>query len=125
MCLIINLYKHLTYQSDTARKDIPCYKVITKNSKGQWTSLFFKRKKWELNKLYTNTGKIDRGATTIYGGYYHSFANINDARCHAREFGGTVAKCIIPKGSQYFSGDCNHDGYGYASRKLKIVKICA
>jgi hypothetical protein len=73
------------------------------------------------SKLIKNDSLVDEGI--------HSFKNLEDANYFASLYGDIfVAKCIIPKGSEYYVGkySSGYDGYvsvSYASDTLKYVEI--
>jgi hypothetical protein len=71
----------------------------------------------EINKQYCN----------IAEGFIHSFKTLDDAKAFVKDvYWSTyaiVVKCVIPKGTYYFSGEDSNGVPGYASCQLKYVKV--
>ena len=119
MCLITNNY--IPY---TAEHDITCYKIYVYVN-GKYVSPYQKCDMPSINELVT-TERQRSGDFYIEKGF-HSFARLEDAEVEAEWFGrssyeGCIAKCIIPKGSNYYWGKFRDD-YSYCSESIKIEKI--
>lgn len=116
-----------------AKHDIVCYKIfrttLSKNKKLKIKSLFHNYK-WEIGKLETITKRAScvycKG--NIYDGYFHSYATLVEANMQlgindgcTNEF---IYECIIPAGTWYYEGIHSDHRNGYASKSLKINKLC-
>ena len=130
-----------------ADEDIICYRGVQVNA-DDWDSLkvWWQRKRGRYNNYTTyfqmapvvigetfiaqpvlrpaKLEWIDCNEGELNGGFVHSFKNKKDAIEFARWRSHVdVVECIIPAGTPYFEG-WNHDGSdGYASTKLKYVKV--
>ncbi len=71
---------------------------------------------------------MDKHQTTIEEGFIHSYRKKEDARRFqkSRAYRCDVVKCIIPKGTYYFTGAGNNSNSlepQYASTQIKYVKV--
>ena len=109
-----------------ANKDIECYKIVRLGYyDGTFNSLFFPQQKWEIGVEY-NAPRKSRNypLNEINSGYFHSYANKRAAMSFDNPFKNCVlVKCIIPKGSTYYSGKNLDLASCFASKKLKVVEI--
>ena len=123
MCL-----KSETIRSKKATSDIVCYKVLLKKSHSL-VSPFYHNFKWKFREIVEPRDKaVYRFISKhIEDGYLHTFSSIYGAedmvkdssmRDHLR-----IYKCIIPEGTYYYKGIQSGGRYGYASKKLKLVKL--
>jgi len=114
-----------------ATRDIVCYKVFV-------ISLDDFLQPTVINSMYHRTNvpwkigvtKTAEKSPFIYcgevkGGYFHSYRDWVDAQQIIKRGDGTrrlmVFKCVIPKGTWYYTG-IHSDGFdGYASKQLRIV----
>lgn len=127
-----------------AKEDIVCYKILIKLKK---KGIFHKSKyrapcsvffTYKLKKLY-DLGKSLRINFNPYPGglpYYivdegfHSFVNLQDAKCMLSEWidtqeGQTIVQCIIPKGAEYVKGrisSSENSPASYVSHQIICVK---
>lgn len=124
MCLKVK-----NVRSKKATEDILCYKVVLKNHNGELTSPFYPKFVWQVG---VETGPNERSIRRfipkdIEGGYLHSFStisgaidlkifNINKGRME-------IYECVIPKGTHYYEGMHSNGFSGYASKKLKLIKL--
>ena len=115
-----------------AINDIPCYKILLRDEKGNFHSPYYPMK-WEVGKTYINTevGIEDVFPTheykDIYNGYYHTYNSLEGCVINAEtDYRASsvhyyVFKAIIPKGSEYYMGKHSAYSYGYASKQLKLT----
>ena len=120
MCLITNNY--IPY---TAEHDITCYKIYVYVN-GKYVSPYQSCDMPGINELVTT--ELQRSGDFYIEKGFHSFACLKDAEVEAEWFGNMhnyescIAKCIIPKGSNYYWGKFRDD-YSYCSESIKIEKI--
>lgn len=124
MCLKVK-----NVRSKKATEDILCYKVVKKNYKGDLISPFYPKFVWQVGvEAGPNENAIRRFIPTdIEGGYLHSFSTISGA-LDMTLFGSDrknlrIYKCVIPKGTHYYEGMHSNGFSGYASKKLKLIKL--
>lgn len=117
-----------------ATKDIECYKVLevdkTSPNNTSYHSYIYYRFEWEMNEVYETTmeKKIDFWTrSVIVNEGFHSYKDYAIAVGVAKYSLNNdviVAKFIIPKGAEYFTGT---EGFktqiGYTSNKIKMVKV--
>lgn len=130
MCLTIklNAIKH------TAKNDIVVYKHVLGTKNDEYFTTYqkanikiggvYQSKLKSYISIFGSDRKVEIGL--------HSFADLSDCRQDAIDelyylLGSNkyvkilVVKCVIPKGSKYYSGD--YVGASYASTSLKYVEI--
>lgn len=122
----------------TAKKDIICYKILIKERKSWIYRIFYKpmyRAPFYINYTYRLKELNDLGKSLIvypyevYGGF-HSFVDIQDAKCKLKDWfdtpgGQTIVKCIIPKGAEYVKGTIDksqNSPASYVSNQIICVK---
>lgn len=111
-----------------AKHDIVCYKVMFRTQANKYFSIYWDRldpwyegkfKKAKYTRPLRYNSYVILGFGEIGDGFFHSYVNeiisCDDEMC--------VCKCIIPKKTYYFEGIHSDGNYGYASKKLKIVKV--
>jgi len=109
-----------------ATKDIICYKILTRYNNKFYTYYRYKRIKIgseyysQILLMYNRLRKqycIEKGL--------HSFKFKKDAMNYLKYFlnYSIVAKCVIPKGSIYYTGTFDYVRYAYASNKIKYLNI--
>jgi hypothetical protein len=121
MCFII-LPNHLHVK--IAKRDIPCYKVLTITSWNKslespyYDEIYFANgdthpviKEVEEFGFNWNHIKIEEGL--------HSYSTYNKAKLAGRQFYKTIHKAIIPKGTEYYYNSIEKE---YVSLKLKVWK---
>jgi len=115
------------------KEDLVCYKVERKHSvKDIWITLY-RNCHLKRNEIISANGcrnYIELSHITISGGYFHSFANLEDAIYELETWGDTyenmrIVKCFIPKGIETFTGFFKYSSEiklnTYASRKIFIT----
>lgn len=113
------------YKLKKAKHDIVCYKVMLNKKSNIFYSIYWNTNEpWYIGEF--KKGKHVWGRDFIFSGeigsgYIHSYKDERDAITSCDDF-LCVCKCIIPKGSYYYEGIHSDGKYGYASKKLKIVK---
>ena len=93
-----------------AKKDFVVYKHIINDGRGYFTS--FRRAKIEIGKTYESELTVDfRVDWSLENSKYsvvetglHSYVNFEDANEQAVHFKEVLVKCIVPKGSIYYTG---------------------
>lgn len=106
-----------------AKEDITVYKVFTSDNRGVFTNFDYSS---NIDKRFDDTSEeriqdTSEGKYLIDKGFIHSCGNINAAIILAYtakdyfEVNFVIRKCIIPKGTKYYS-----DGYEYASKSIVI-----
>lgn len=111
-----------------AEQDIICYKLyILINDK--YVSPYLKCDMPSINELITT--KLQKPGKFHIKEGFHSFAYLEDAEFEVEWLRNThnynnicIAKCIIPKGSKYYTGKFDED-YSYCSDSIKLIEICA
>lgn len=108
-----------------AKKDIVCYKIMFNGRlRNTFHSIY-----WNTNEAW-NIGSFKKGNSIIKrydiideigSGYIHSYKNESDAKKSVDEF--TVCMCVIPKKTYYYEGIHSDGKYGYAAKKMKILKV--
>lgn len=146
MCLYRDKYDPLKIAED----DIVCYKVVTVVKEGRYKFMtkvlrylhLLKRfETWYQDAPVTigetvsaepeytkeELEEIDNQYITIAEGFIHSFTKLNDAKtfvkCSSWATYSIVVKCVIPKGTYYFTGEDSNGVPNYASCQLKYVKV--
>ena len=120
MCLVAN--NNIPY---TAEHDITCYKIYVYVN-GKYVSPYQKCDMPSINELVTT--ELQRSGDFYIEKGFHSFACLEDAEIIADQFitrcnyTTCIAKCIIPKGSKYYSGKFGKD-CSYCSESIKIEEI--
>jgi len=102
----------------------PVFKIFGYDFGTQYLSPFH-RMKYKIGKTYKSDLVVDTDCFDCR--YYvvedglHTFADKDEAKNHVHD-GEVLVKCMIPKGSKYFSG---HFGISQslASEKLTVIKI--
>jgi hypothetical protein len=125
MCLVIKSEHPIV-----AEKPITCYKVLW-HKEDKLYSFVYSTFEWEMNKVHTTTlqegEKLEDGRGTVNQGFHsykdlHSaWLSINRAPCECLEC--LAVECIIPKGAKYYTGEDGDNLEGYASEKLKPIKV--
>ena len=128
-----------------AMKDIETYKVVAKLN-GEVYSPYREKYKWELNqvikdkehpkiikvKFYRDGTRLEKPERKISRGFFHTYPDLLDAKklfSHLSlqemfEYSGyTIVKCVIPKGTLYYTGVDDNNFKCYASRKLKMTDM--
>lgn len=129
MCLVSN-----TLKPKKAKEDIVCYKylkVVENDGITTYHSPFNTQFKWKVgdeyvaeNEKYLRGREISFKRHEISQGYFHTYAKYIDCNCCAG-LRDAICMCVIPKGTYYYKGVVNGGVRdGYASKHLKIVKIC-
>jgi len=137
MCLTLNK----RYKKNTAKKDIVVYKVLFKHFTydieiDKFDTMFetiYQHSIIKIDEIYesnfTIRNSISSGFPEVHKGL-HSYKYIDDAIMEASGWMATtfIAKCIIPKGSEYYVNGKYVPYFGnpskqYASNKLKYIKI--
>ena len=93
--------------------------LIDKEDIAQHTKTFltpYQRANVEIGKTYDSILYKDYDVIT-FG--LHSFSKLKDVKRITR----VIAKCIIPKGSEYYEGTFEDKGISYASNKITYLKI--
>lgn len=122
MCLITKLEHPIV-----AEKDITCYKVLW-HAGDRLFSLYHSEFEWEMDKVHFTTlqegEKLEDGRGTVNQGF-HSYKDLQSALIlMARTFYQCLAvECIIPEGVRYYVGEDGDKRDGYASEKLKPIKV--
>lgn len=107
-----------------ATEPITCYKILNKNL----TSVYHREFKWTVGKTYTSSLRKDKlpirpQEVNIGLHSYPTIGHAKDAYCYSPP-SSLIAECIIPKGARYYEGIHTAPMLnGYASNKLKIIKI--
>ena len=119
MCLITNNY--IPY---TAEHDITCYKIYVYVN-GKYVSPYQSCDMPGINELVIT--ELQRSGDFYIEKGFHSFACLKDAEVEAEWFSVhghevCIAKCIIPKDSNYYWGKFRDD-YSYCSESLIIKEI--
>ena len=133
MCLHVNTLLHDdAFTAKIAEEDIVCYKALIyskteQTGKEYYISPFYS-KTWEKGKTYEAEELWPRDTVVVEDGYFHTYQLLSDAEDLAKMFLGrysemAVAKCIIPKGSEYFVGWDNQSVCCYASKSLRIETV--
>lgn len=106
-----------------ATEDIICYKIIHKDM----TSLFHKEFKWELGKVYhtemtTTLSSFFMNIMVEQG--FHSYSTLKATRegYYSSSEPCIAVKCIIPKGSEYYTGSHGIRD-GYTSERIILNEI--
>ncbi len=136
------LYLRKNYRIQTAKKDIPCYKVIYKRGEKEYLSVF-QMHKVSLGKEYSTDPirAINKSNIRTVEKAFHSFASKKDAIIFSRKLKWTnpvttikvlVIETIIPKGTKYYEGTFDYiddiNNYkkisvpSYASQKIIYTK---
>ena len=126
MCLF--KLKHKSYQ--IATEDIVVYKILNNDMKSPY-QLF----QYELNHLYKKHWDEDfisycNENSYLGGNMFHSCVDLNYCNYLYRNNDSQIlVKCIIPKGSKYYTGIVvlNTDGQSYkefSSNQIIIKEIC-
>lgn len=104
---------HLLKRFETWYQDAPITLGETVSAEPEYT-------KQELEE-------IDKRYITIAEGFIHSFKTLDDAKTFVKRAYlsayATIVKCVIPKGTYYFTGEDSNGVPGYASCQLKYVKV--
>lgn len=122
MCLVSN-----TLKPKKAKKDIVCYKYLKVVEGDGIHSPFNTQFKWKIGDEYVaENEKYRRGRYEISQGYFHTYAKYTDCYyCANRHTDAIICMCVIPKGTYYYEGMVNGGVCdGYASKHLKIVRLC-
>jgi len=122
MCLITKLEQPIV-----AEKPITCYKVLW-HVGDKLFSLYHSEFEWKMDKVHFTTlqegEKLEDGRGTVNQGF-HSYKDLQSALIvMARTFYPCLAvECIIPEGAKYYVGEDGDKRDGYASEKLKPIKV--
>ena len=122
MCLVTKLEHPIV-----AEKPITCYKVLW-HVGDKLFSLYHSEFEWKMDKVHFTTlqesEKLEDGRGTVNQGF-HSYKDLQSALIvMARTFYPCLAvECIIPKGAKYYTGEDGDKCDGYASEKLKPIKV--
>jgi len=128
--------------------EITCYKVLMENNKGEFTSIYYQDFKWKIGENMVaefeegaNKERVVNGFGGIHSGAFHTVKTLSDAKWYmensaARNFrlpNTVIAECVVPSENEYLYegmvpvvyGDDGKIRYttGYASEKLKVVRI--
>ena len=110
-----------------ALTDIVCYKNVSKDS--QLTNVFKTPHRYALVRIgETYKSELVRDIDGLFGDHsieegLHSFIHLKDAQ---RRSAFLIVKCIIPRGSRYYSGRWGYNKKAekcYASNRLKYVEF--
>ena len=110
-----------------AEKPITCYKVLW-HVGDKLFSLYHSEFEWKMDKVHFTTlqegEKLEDGRGTVNQGF-HSYKDLQSALIvMARTFYPCLAvECIIPEGAKYYVGEDGDNNEGYASEKLKPIKV--
>ena len=108
-----------------AEQDIICYKIYILID-DKYVSPYQKCDMPSINELVTT--ELQRSGDFYIEKGFHSFAYLENAKIIADQFinawnyNTCIAKCIIPKGSKYYSGKFGND-YSYCSESIQIEEI--
>ena len=121
MCLVTKLEHPIV-----AEKPITCYKVLL-HIKDKLISYFYSDFKWEMDKVHTTTlrkGEKSEYGQTVYQGF-HSYKDIHSVLLPMTftPYPCLAVECIIPKGAKYYVGKDGNNCDGYASEKIKPIKV--
>lgn len=122
MCLVTKLEHPIV-----AEKPITCYKVLW-HSGDKLFSFFHSSFKWEMDKVHFTTlqegEKLADGRGTVNQGF-HSYKDLHAALVFMARipFSCLAVECIIPEGAKYYTGENGDNIEGYASEKLKPIKV--
>lgn len=122
MCLVTKLEHPIV-----AEKPITCYKVLF-HSGGELFSFYHSSFKWEMDKVHFTTlqegEKLEDGRGTVNQGF-HSYKDLHSALVFMARtpFSCLAVECIIPEGAKYYTGEDGDNAEGYASEKLKPIKV--
>ena len=118
--------------------NIVCYKVLERNKDRYFSPI--KDHEWEVGKIYLAdfVFGVDEdnmvSEHTIGPGAFHVFTDLSDAKFYCSRIKKVresedfcVAECVIPEGNRYLYKGYVYTGglflLGYASERLKVVKI--
>jgi hypothetical protein len=101
-----------------ATKDIKCYKILRRTPKNLYATIY--RMKYQVRKTYTSELEAFYNGSEVHKGL-HSFSARPRGRDISQEYPAVL--CVIPKGATYYKGKQGSYKNGYASNKIKIVKI--
>lgn len=102
-----------------ALTDKICYKFLENDGKGGYETPY-KYFDVVIGETYKST--LRRTVCNEIEEGLHSFADYEDTKNKAYTFGCVVAKCVIPRGSWYYTGEFS-GCKSYASSQLKYVEI--
>lgn len=127
-----------------ATKDIETYKVVAK-ADSFVCSPYRTQYKWEFNKVikdkesakivkrkfYRDGTKMETTQKEISRGFFHTYLDLDEARNMQNYFQVTasclveytIVKCIIPKGTVYYSGVDDSGLKCYASKHIIMTDI--
>lgn len=143
------LNRQLTDKLSIASEDIVCYKVVAvpydirHKFKTKLLRLFHLWKRYETYFMdepitigSTVTARpiltepvlkhVDKYETEIEEGFIHSYQKKEDAKHFQKSRAYNrcdTIKCIIPKGTYYFTGKNGDCSLGYASTQIKYIKV--
>jgi len=129
MCLKLSINPFRSYRK-IAKKDIVCYKVLKRFGDN---SLYAYFQDFSYTPGISYSCLLGRYWWRVEEGF-HSFVNIDDARdwrCHTnynsawREPPVVVVRCVIPKGSEYYTGYWGESKKykNYASNQIIIKEM--
>lgn len=150
MCLRIKKDDKENFLPRVAKEDIECYKVLVKLDDNKYCTPY-KKYKVNIKEVFkANTGKeyhdeyknkywnMPFPENALEGdilkykplleyylgpGMVHVFVSLGDARAAAmRIYNSTVWKCIIKKGTRYYTGCCDNNMESYGAEEIKIEK---
>lgn len=116
MCLTTNLEHPIV-----AEKPITCYKVLL-HVGDKLFSYFYNEFEWEMDKVHFTT--LQKVRRNVHKGF-HSYKDLHSTLVLMTRapFTCVAVECIIPKGAKYYVGKDGYDLEGYASEKLKLIKV--
>lgn len=135
MCLITTFKT-----AKIAKQDIVCYKVCRETKEDDIVFTPYQYTEIRLGNMNTDTKDVFIAPTratsyknrcfVITTGVYHSFKKLKDAKIELSEWnkvlGDTycIVRCIIPRGSEYFSGKFWNRRYyeSYGSKQIKLIE---
>ena len=106
-----------------AEEDITCYKVLL-HLDDKLYSYYYNAFEWEMDKVHFTTLQEKRSRRTVHQGF-HSYKDLHSTLVLMTRapFTCLVVECIIPKGTEYYVGKDGDKLEGYASEKLKPIKV--
>lgn len=122
MCFVIDDLDHIDGQ--IAEEDITCYKVMRRsmdNGVHMYKSIFYGTKWIPLNSIIRATypRDLDSDIMALEGSVVHAYQILTPSIMKFSIMGGVpVLKCIIPKGTRYWTNLKNE----IAATEIKLIK---
>lgn len=123
MCLVVK------GKIKKAKEDILCYKILRMDIiTHELSSPYYYSMQWKIGEEYKNKEKAKINFPNhIENGYFHTYELKYDACVNCRynsglSYNDVVFEAVIPKGTYYYNGT-HYGRRGYASKKLKIIRM--